>query len=173
MMIDVTGLGARSKLTELATEMSREDFEKHGADVIRRVRGRRGGNSSCPARSATGSYGASDNFYCTQVAVSGCTSYTRCLNMGAIPSWKLIMEKFSMFDVSGGCTGSFTIGGSITAPQLDLTMAMPKATQGLASVFGTELTDGRVRPETSRASGIHLFKPRDRGFSFGPLPHAD
>jgi hypothetical protein len=53
-MIDVTGLGARSKLTELATEMSREDFEKHGADVIRRVRGRRGGNSSCPARSASG-----------------------------------------------------------------------------------------------------------------------
>ena len=43
-------------------------------------------------------------------------------------------------------------------------MAMPKATRGLASVFGTELTDGWVRPDTSRASGIHLFKPRDRAF---------
>jgi lipoate synthase len=34
-------IGARSKLTELATEMLREDFEKHGADVIRRVRERK------------------------------------------------------------------------------------------------------------------------------------
>jgi hypothetical protein len=38
------------------------------------------------------------------------------------------------------------------APSPKLTMGMPKATRGLASVFGTELTDGWVRPETSRAS---------------------
>ncbi len=38
------------------------------------------------------------------------------------------------------------------APSPKLTMGMPKATRGLASVFGTELTDGWLRPETSRAS---------------------
>ena len=34
-------IGARSKLNELAVELLHEDFAKHGADVIRRVRERK------------------------------------------------------------------------------------------------------------------------------------
>src|SRR5262249_7480483 len=40
------------------------------------------------------------------------------------------------------------------------------ATRGLASVFETELIDGWVRPQTSRASRGSTFEPPRGGFSF-------
>jgi hypothetical protein len=57
------------------------------------------------------------------------------------------------------------------APSPKLTMVMPKATRGLASVFGTELTDGWVRPETSRASrDLPVQAPRPGLFFWRQTP---